>query len=185
MSKKFLFSLSSFIDKFLEKNIDNMPMVFIKLIAYYYTNAKIRKIYLKKLGFIMGEGTYSNLFLNFTPNDDFSPSVIIGKNVSIGPNVTFLPNSEPNNSEVLKNIDYVKNNLIKTNTVISVEDDVWLGAGCIIMPNVTIKKGTIVGAGSVVLEDTEEFCTYAGVPAKKIKNYKDLKLQKSKEQCLK
>lgn len=171
--KNFLFSLNDFLDKFLEKNVDNMPMGFTKLIAYYYTNAKIRKIYLKKLGFMMGDGTYSNLGLTFIPNDDLSPSVLIGNNVSIGPNVTFIANSEPNNSNLLKNIDYIKENLIHTNNInsIIIEDDVWLGAGCIIMPNVRIKKGSIIGAGAVVLNDTEEFCTYAGTPAKKIRCY--------------
>lgn len=144
----------------MKKYVDSMPIRFVKLISFYYTNAIIRKIYLKKLGFIMGEGSYSNLGLHFTPNEDYSPCVIIGKNVSIGPGVTFLPNSEPNNSELLKNNSYVKNNLIKKNTQIFV-----------LMPGITIKRGSIIGAGAIVTKNTEEFCTYAGVPAKKIRNY--------------
>lgn len=113
MIKFFLKNIDNFINFFLKKYVDSMPIRFVKLISFYYTNAIIRKIYLKKLGFIMGEGSYSNLGLHFTPNEDYSPCVIIGKNVSIGPGVTFLPNSEPNNSELLKNNPYVKNNLIK------------------------------------------------------------------------
>jgi acetyltransferase-like isoleucine patch superfamily enzyme len=34
--------------------------------------------------------------------------------------------------------------------VIRIEDDVFIGAGCIILPYVTIKRGAVVGAGSVV-----------------------------------
>ena len=171
MIKFILKNIDNFINFFLKKYVDSMPIRFVKLISFYYTNAIIRKIYLKKLGFIMGEGSYSNLGLHFTPNEDYSPCVIIGKNVSIGPGVTFLPNSEPNNSELLKNNSYVKNNLIKKNTQIFVEDDVWLGANCVLMPGITIKRGSIIGAGAIVTKNTEEFCTYAGVPAKKIRNY--------------
>lgn len=169
MIRAILVFLDKFINNFLQKNVNIMPIRFIKSIAFFYPNAIIRKIYLQKLGFILGENSFTNLGLCFTPNDDFSPCVCIGNNVSIGPNVTFIPNSEPNNSNILKENDYVKNRLIKKETIITIEDDVWLGAGCIIMPGVTVKKGSIIGAGAVVLKDTEEFCTYAGVPAKKIK----------------
>lgn len=48
-------------------------------------------------------------------------------------------------------------------------NDVWLGYGSIIMGGVCIADGTIVGAGSVVTRDTEPYCIYAGVPARKIK----------------
>ena len=65
---------------------------------------------------------------------------------------------------------YVKEKLIKYGSV-KIEDDVWIGANVTIFPNVTIKKGTILGAGCIVMQDTEEFCTYAGVPAKKLHSF--------------
>lgn len=157
------------INSFLEKNVKLMPMRFVKMIAYYYPNAKIRKEYLKRLGFIMGEGSYSNLGLSFVMNEDWSPSVIVGKNVSIAPNVTFIPNSSPNNSQLLKDNSYVKEKLIKNNAIITVEDDVWIGANVVVMPGVTIKKGSVIGAGAVLLHDTEPFSIYAGVPAMMIR----------------
>jgi acetyltransferase-like isoleucine patch superfamily enzyme len=52
---------------------------------------------------------------------------------------------------------------------IIIQDDVWIGYGVQILPGVTIKKGCVIGAGSIVTKDTEEFYVYAGVPAKKIK----------------
>lgn len=49
-------------------------------------------------------------------------------------------------------------------------DGVWLGAGCKVMPGVTIAPRIIVGAGSVVTKDLDkEGWLYAGVPAKPIK----------------
>ena len=52
---------------------------------------------------------------------------------------------------------------------IIIEDDVWIGAGCKILDGVTIAKGTIVAAGSVVNQSTEPFSIVGGVPAKLIK----------------
>ena len=49
-------------------------------------------------------------------------------------------------------------------------DDVWIGAGSIIMSGVTIGDGSIIAAGSVVTKDVEPYCIYGGNPAKKIKD---------------
>ncbi len=51
-----------------------------------------------------------------------------------------------------------------------IEDDVWIGYGAIIMSGVTIKKGSIIAAGSVVTKDTEPYSIFGGNPAKKITN---------------
>lgn len=48
-------------------------------------------------------------------------------------------------------------------------DDVWVGAGSIIMAGVTIGDGAIIAAGSVVTKDVEAYSIYGGTPAKKIK----------------
>lgn len=55
---------------------------------------------------------------------------------------------------------------------IVIEDDVWIGAHCIILPGVTLKKGSVIGANSVVKKDTEEFSISAGSPAKLISHRK-------------
>ena len=47
-----------------------------------------------------------------------------------------------------------------------------IGAGSIILPNVEIGLGAVVGALSLVKENCEEFGVYTGVPAKKIKDRK-------------
>lgn len=49
-----------------------------------------------------------------------------------------------------------------------IKQGVLIGAGAKILGNVTIGKGSRVGAGSVVLEDVPEHCTVVGVPAKVI-----------------
>lgn len=45
----------------------------------------------------------------------------------------------------------------------------WIGAGCIILPDVTIGAYAVVGAGSLVHHDVKEDTTVFGVPAKVIK----------------
>ncbi|MBS1615635.1 MAG: gamma carbonic anhydrase family protein [Bacteroidetes bacterium] len=54
----------------------------------------------------------------------------------------------------------------------TVEDDVLIGMGAIVMDRARIGKGSIIAAGAVVLEDTDVApgSIYAGVPARKVKN---------------
>ncbi|MDE6735087.1 MAG: acyltransferase [Desulfovibrio sp.] len=47
-------------------------------------------------------------------------------------------------------------------------DDVWIGANCVITPDVRIGRGAVVGAGAVVTRDVEPFCVVGGVPARVI-----------------
>ncbi|MGN7086403.1 DapH/DapD/GlmU-related protein, partial [Neisseria sp. P0001.S005] len=48
---------------------------------------------------------------------------------------------------------------------IVIEDDVWIGRRAIIMGGVTIGKGAVIGAGSVVTKDVPPYCVAAGNPA--------------------
>lgn len=50
-----------------------------------------------------------------------------------------------------------------------IEDDVWVGYGAIILPGTILRKGCVVGAGSVVSGKVEEYALVAGNPAKLIK----------------
>lgn len=53
----------------------------------------------------------------------------------------------------------------------TIEDNVLIGMGAIVMDNAFVPSGTIVAAGAVVLENQvlEPHCIYAGTPAKKVK----------------
>jgi putative colanic acid biosynthesis acetyltransferase WcaF len=56
---------------------------------------------------------------------------------------------------------------VKKRVVIA--NDVWIGAGCIILPGVKIGEGAVVAAGSVVTKDVEAYTIVGGTPAKLIK----------------
>ena len=53
----------------------------------------------------------------------------------------------------------------------TLEDNVLIGMGAIVMDHVKVGSNSIIAAGAVVLENTivERGCIYAGVPAKKVK----------------
>ena len=58
-----------------------------------------------------------------------------------------------------------------TQSEIIVENDVWLGANCVIVAGVTIGKHSVVAAGSIVTKNVPPFSVVAGNPAKIIKQY--------------
>ena len=55
---------------------------------------------------------------------------------------------------------------------VKIKDDVWIGAGAIILSGVTIGECSVIGAGAVVTKDVEPYTVVAGVPARKIKDIK-------------
>ncbi len=56
---------------------------------------------------------------------------------------------------------------------IRIGDQAWLAAGCFIAPGVSIGRGAIVGARSVVLRDVPEATIWAGNPARKLRDRAD------------
>lgn len=52
---------------------------------------------------------------------------------------------------------------------IVIKDDAWIGMNVIILKGVTIGRGAIVGAGSVVTKDVPDWCVAAGNPARVVK----------------
>ena len=84
--------------------------------------------------------------------------IAIGNNVTLAPRVHILAHDATTKSV----LGYTKLGL----TVI--EDDVFLGAGTIVLPGVTIGKGSIVGAGAVVTHSIPTGVVAVGNPAKAI-----------------
>lgn len=52
---------------------------------------------------------------------------------------------------------------------VKIEDDVWIAANVIILPGVTIGKGSVVAAGAVVTKDVKPYTIVGGSPAIVIK----------------
>jgi len=91
--------------------------------------------------------------------------VKIGSNIMFGPFVYILDvDHEFKNKELpIYKQGYNSDKVI-------IEDDVWIGTNCIITKGVTIHKGSIIAANSVVTKDVDAYSIYAGSPAKFIKS---------------
>ena len=169
--KEFVFKyLDNLIYNFLYNNVDFLPIRFTKFLANFYPDARIRKIYWKKLGVVFGENSFANLGMRIASND-FEERIIIGNNVSIAPNLTFITESTANNGQEINTLPYVKNILTKEGNII-VEDEVWIGASVTILPGVRIGRCSVIGAGSTVINDVEPYSVYVGNPARKIRDLK-------------
>lgn len=89
--------------------------------------------------------------------------ILIGQKVLIGPNTVITSQGHYFNDSN----KFIRDQKTLLKKVI-IEDDVWIGANCSILPGVTIGKGSIVGAGAVVTKDIPPYCIAVGVPAKVI-----------------
>lgn len=53
-------------------------------------------------------------------------------------------------------------------SIIDIGEDVWVGYGATILSGISIGRGAIIAAGSVVTKDVEPYAIVAGVPAKSV-----------------
>lgn len=60
---------------------------------------------------------------------------------------------------------------------INIDEHVWIGAGVKVLCGVNIGKYSVIAAGSIVRSDVDPYSIYAGVPAKKIKEFDRYKNQ--------
>lgn len=167
----FLAELDRCLYNFLMEHASIMPKRFTKWLAYYFPDARVRKVYLQKLNVFLGDETYANI--GFIGVNDAQTPIVIGDHVSIAPNCVCVACSAANNGRTINTIPYVKEHLT-VSAPIHIEDEVWIGANVTILPGVTIGHGSIIGAGSVVTTDVDPLSIYAGVPARKIRDLKEV-----------
>lgn len=146
------------------KTINGLPFtsvrrkkLFKKLLKSFGENNVIKSGFSCNYGFNISIGDNCYFNFNITILDSFE--VEIGSNVFIGPDVVITPVTHPKRPEDRRCL---------TGKKIVIEDDVWIGAHATILPGVILRRGTIVGAGSVVKKSTEEFEIVAGVPSRTI-----------------
>jgi virginiamycin A acetyltransferase len=89
----------------------------------------------------------------------------IGDNTLIGPNCSITPveHEFKKKNELIRNQGFRKSEL-----EIIIEEDVWIGSNVVILGGAIIRKGSIIGANSLVNRETEAYTINYGTPLKKI-----------------
>ena len=118
----------------------------------------------------VGRGSYGGLEV-YSGND--VGTLFVGNYVSIGPSVKFIPGGGHPLSFVstfpFGAFETPSENEDMSKGPIVVNDDVWIGAGAIVLSNVTIGQGAVVAAGAVVTKSVEPYAIVGGAPAKVLK----------------
>ena len=127
----------------------------VQLDDYCYFDARAGRIEI---------GANARFNRNVHLNASVSGTIMIGNDCIIGPNVVFR--TANHNFQSRKSI--IRNQ--GHNSIdIKIGADVWVGAGAIILPGVTLGEGCVIAAGAVVTKSFEPFRVIAGVPAKELK----------------
>ena len=103
-----------------------------------------------------------NFFANFDCVFLDAGKITIGDNCKLGPKVMILSVTHPVEPDA-------RRDGINIPIDVTIGDDVWIGAGAIILPGVAIGNKAVIGAGSVVTKDVPESCVVAGNPARIIR----------------
>lgn len=131
----------------------------------------------------VGKMTYGPLNIYSWDNED--EGIIIGNFVSIASGVKFLLGGNHRTDTVSTYPFKVKILGEKTEATtkgkIIIEDDVWIGMDAMILSGVTIGKGAVVAARSVITRDVPPYSIVAGNPAKVIRYRFDKNLIKKLE----
>jgi maltose O-acetyltransferase len=170
----------------------NKSLLTIKLIAYYALVSRlphsrfgkifntVRVWYLSKVLHVLdsGEGQHfqNNVYISNALNvrigtcchineHVFIQGAHIGSYVMIAPHVSILCSSH---NHQRTDIPMILQGELK-NFLPNIEDDVWIGRNAVILPGVTIGRGSIVGAGAIVNKDVIPYSIVGGVPARLIK----------------
>jgi len=92
---------------------------------------------------------------------DVAP-VSIGARTKIGPGVQILAADHPRDPEA-------RRSLLECARPVTIGENVWIGAGALILPGVTVGDDAIVGAGAVVTRSVAPGDTVAGNPARPLR----------------
>lgn len=121
-----------------------------------------------------GNNVYANFNLTLVDDTD----IFVGDNVMFGPNVIIATAGHPVDPPLREKV-------AQFNIPVRIGKNVWIGAGAIVLPGVTIGDHSVIGAGSVVTKDIPPNVVAVGNPFRVLREindrdkeyyYKDLKI---------
>lgn len=155
-----------------------------------YTDTKKRTEILRELLGSVGE----NVAIDTPFHCDYGKNIFVGNDVIINMNCTFVDNKPIRIGDrvlIASNVqiytsshpvlpgerlvpDWKERGTAFFTTYaqpIRIENNVWIGGGCILLPGVTIGENSVIGAGSVVNRSIPSNCVAAGNPCRMIRHF--------------
>ncbi len=102
-----------------------------------------------------GNNVYANFNLTLVDDTD----IYVGDSVLFGPNVVVAVAGHPVDPELRRKV-------AQFNLPVHIGNNVWIGAGAIILPGITIGDNSVIGAGSVVTKDIPANVVAVGNPCR-------------------
>jgi len=91
--------------------------------------------------------------------------ISIGSGVLIAANCTFAAS---NHAYSRKDVPVAQQRFMESRGGILIEDDVWIGANCVVLDGTVIRTGAVIAAGSLVRGEVPPYTVQAGNPLKQI-----------------
>ena len=143
----------------------NIKKKLLKLIAKQIPGNGVRIRLLRMCGYVIGDKVYIGedfIIIDDLYETEYKFNLSVGDRAAISPRVTFVLHTEPNDSRIVPYVNSHRGS-------ITIESDAWIGTGAVILPNVIIGEGAVVGANSVVTKSVAPYTVVGGVPAHFIK----------------
>ncbi|GEL67589.1 xenobiotic acyltransferase family protein [Marinilactibacillus psychrotolerans] len=164
--------------KYYKKNNCEIKTKYISSNVEMGKNVKIGKNTIIEEGCKIDNYTYINSRQGMHPVY-INSNTIIGKYCSIGPNSMIGIGNHPLDRFTTHPVTYDKyyvgdtdeNTQQKVNMQgnVVIGNDVWIGCNVVVMQDVKIGDGAVIGAGSIVTKDIEPYSISVGIPCEKIK----------------
>lgn len=124
----------------------------------------LRHLALKYLGAQIADSAYLNPGMRVVFDHPEKAKIVIGERVAIAPEPLFVCDSGP--GDLLPDLCPLVRQRFMKNESIVIGDDCWIGARVTILPGVTLGRGVVIGANSLVMHDCPPFTVWAGSPAR-------------------
>jgi maltose O-acetyltransferase len=136
-------------------------MIFMRKLGYNVSNNSCiwANASFRSKNFKIGENVFINIGFFY---DGYCP-LSIGDNVRIGQFVKIVTATHDIGPSYQRGLTEVVGNPVK------IEDGCWIGCGTIILPGVTVAKGCVIAAGSILTKSTQPDGLYGGSPARLIR----------------
>jgi acetyltransferase-like isoleucine patch superfamily enzyme len=134
-----------------------------KYIAKFSPGCGFRIWLLRRCNFTIGEQVYiGEDFIVIDDLKDDTRYLTIEDRVAISPRVTLVIHTKPNWSKIA---DFVNSRKGR----ITIRKDAWVGTGAVVLPDVEIGEGAVVGANAVVTKSVPAYTVVGGIPAREIR----------------